>query len=285
MSKSSKAAEQYGFSKAFFDSDPALKALLSKAVKGNWSSDKFGAEFRDTKWFQTHGSTYRQNLLQKTSDPGSYKSRLAQTVASLNDQAKKVGAVLSAAQLEKLADHALMFGYTDSQISNSLGSYVKQVNGQYGGTAGTDAQTLQQSAWRNGVKLSDSSVQSWVRKIESGDATTDDFAEYARKQAATLAPGMADQLKGGQDLYDLASPYVSSMATTLELNQGDIDLFDPTIRGALNMTNKDGKATTQTLGDFEKALKHDPRWDKTQNAQDAMMSNAHQILTSFGFAS
>lgn len=291
QSKATSLAEQYGFSRAFFASDPELEALLTRAVKGDsksggsWDTAKFIAEYRDTKWFKTHSAAYRQNLIQKTSDPKTYSTRLAQTIAALSDEAHKVGAVLTPAQLSALADHALMFGYTDAQIQNSLGSYVKLSGGQFAGEAGTNAMTLQQAAWRNGIRLSDSSLQNWVQQIAKGNHTTDDFQTWVRNQAATLAPGVADQLKSGMDLYDVAQPYIQSMGQLLELPTTDIDLFDPTIRKALNLTGPDGKATTQSLGDFENSLRHDPRYLKTQGAQDQFMSTAHSILSSFGFAS
>lgn len=290
-SKATTLAEQYGFARSFFASDPELETLLERAIKGDskdggsWDTAKFEAEFRDSKWFKTHSATYRQNLAQKTSDPATYKSRLAQTIASLGDQADKMGAVLSASQLSTLADHALLSGYSDNQIQNTLSSYVKMQGSQYFGDANTNAQTLQQSAWRNGVKISPTSLQSWVQQIAGGDKTADDFQTYVRNQAASLAPGMADQLKSGQDLYDLASPYIQSMSSTLEIPTTSIDLFDPTIRNALNTKDQDGKATSQTLGQFEQSLRQDPRWMTTGNARDTFTQNAHQILQSFGFVS
>lgn len=285
-------ADQYGFSQAFFSSDPQLEALLNQAVKGNWTTDKFTAAYRDSKWFKTHGSTYRENLIQKTSDPATYASRLAQTTTALGQEATKMGAPLSTAQLQALSEHALLYGYTDNQIQNSLSAYIKMGNTGYFGDAGTNAQTLQQSAWRNGINISPGSLQTWVHQIALGQKTTSDFADYARQQAATLAPGLAGELKSGQDLYDLASPYMQSMATTLEIPSTSIDLFDPTIRNALNFTSpaaagsdKAGAPSTMGLGQFETSLKQDPRWMKTQNAQDLFTQNAHSILSSFGFVS
>lgn len=284
-SKATSLADQYGFSRAFFSSDPALDSLLSQAVKGNWTTDKFVAEFRDTKWFKTHGATYRENLAQKTGDPATWNVRLSQTLASLQDQAHKMGANLTPSQLRTLADHALLTGYSDAQIQNSLGSYVKMANGQYYGDANTNALTLQQSAWRNGIKVSAGSLNSWVQQIASGNRTAQDYQTYIRKQASTLAPGYADQLGAGQDLYDLASPYMQQMASTLEIPATKLDLFDPTIRNALNFKGADGKVTSQTMGDFEQSLRNDPRYMKTQGAQDTFASTAHNILSSFGFAS
>ena len=284
-SKAASLADQYGFSQAFFNSDPALKSLLAQAVKGNWTTDKFIAEFRDTGWFKHHGATYRQNLAQKTSDPATWNVRLAQTIASLTDQAHKVGAVMSSDQIRTLADHALLSGYSDAQIQNSLSSYVKLQGGQYFGEAGTNALTLNQLAWRNGMKLSDSSLNNWVRQIAAGDRTTDDFGNWVRTQAASLAPGVADQLKGGMDLYDVAQPYMQSMSQILEVPTTDIDLFDPKIRGALNSKGTDGKVGTMSLGDFAQSLRNDPRWRRTNNARDSFAQTAHSILSSFGFTS
>lgn len=283
-------AEQYGFSSAFFSSDPELQALLNKAVKANWTTDKFTAAYRDSKWFKTHGSTYRENLIQKTSDPATYAARLAQTTTALGREASKMGAPLTSAQLTALSEHALLFGYSDSQIQNSLSAYIKMGNTGYFGDASTNAQTLQQSAWRNGINISPGSLQTWVHQIALGQKTTDDFATYARTQAASLAPGLAGELKSGQDLYDLASPYIQSMASTLEIPSTNIDLFDPTIRNALNSqtAGTDGKAgtpATMGLGQFETSLKQDPRWMKTSNARDLFTQNAHQILSQFGFVS
>jgi hypothetical protein len=284
-SKATSLADQYGFSRAFFSSDPALSAILAQAVKGNWTTDKFIAEFRDTKWFKTHGATYRQNLAQKTGDPATWNTRLSQTIASLQDQAHKVGANLTASQLHTLADHALLSGYTDSQLQNSLGSYVSMQGGQYFGDANTNAMNLQQVAWRNGIKIAPGTLQNWVQQIAKGNHTPEDFSTYARNMASTLAPGFSDQLKGGQDLYDLASPYMQQMASTLEVPATDLDLFDPTIRNALNFKGVDGKVTSQTMGDFEQSLRNDPRYMKTQGAQDAFSSTAHNILSAFGFSS
>lgn len=287
-SKATTLADQYGFSRAFFASDPALEALLERAVKapnGGWTTDKFIAEFRDSTWFKTHGATYRANLAQKTSDPATWGVRLSQTIAALADKAHSMGAQLTSAQLKTLADHALLSGYTDAQVQNSLGAYVKMANGQYYGDANTNALTLQQSAWRNGIKIAPGTLNSWVQQIASGNRTAADYQTYVRAQAATLAPGYADQLKSGQDLYDLASPYMQQMASTLEIPPTKIDLFDPTIRNALNFKGQDGKVTSQTMGDFEQSLRNDPRYVKTQGAQDLFSQTAHNILSSFGFTS
>lgn len=286
MAKAKDKAEEYGFATAFFNSDPELKKLFAKAVKVNMPSQAFVAALQATSWFKHHSSAYRQNLAQSTSDPATWKARTAQSLASLADTARSMGAVLSSAQLKALNDHALMFGYTDAQVKNSLASYITQNNaGNFTGQAGADALTLKQSAFRNGINISDASMQSWVRSIEAGNNTPDDYVSWIRDQAKTLAPGFAKQLESGMDLADIASPYMQSMSKILELDPADITLFDPSIRKALNVKQKDGTSTSMGLGDYENTLRQDPRWMKTQNAQDTFATEARGVLSSFGFLS
>lgn len=279
-------AHEYGFALAFFNSDPELLKLFKAAITKNQPPEAFVASLQGSKWFKTHSSAYRNNLAQKTSDPATWAAKVNQGLASLADSARSMGAELTTAQLKALNEHALLYGYTDAQLKNSLAQYIKLgASGDFMGQAGTDALTLKQTAFRNGIRVSDSSMQNWVRAIESGNRTTNDYQTWIRNQAKTLAPGVSDQLDSGMDLFDVASPYMQQMASTLEIDPSAIDLFDPTIRNALNSKDKDGKAMTQTLGDFENTLRQDPRWMKTNNARDTFSTNARGILSSFGFVS
>ena len=82
---------------------------------------------------------------------------------------------------------------------------------------------------------------------------------------------------------DLASPYLQSYATILEVPPGSINLFDPLVKSALQSKDpKTGANTVKPIWQFETDLRSDPRWKATKNAQDSMMQVAHQVLTDFG---
>lgn len=49
------------------------------------------------------------------------------------------------------------------------------------------------------------------------------------------------------DVADLASPYMQSMGNILEVNPGELDLFNPTIRKALQATDDKGQPTSKPL--------------------------------------
>lgn len=281
-----KLAKDYGYALAFMKSDGSLYKLFQQAVKQNWDSAKWAAQLQASSWWKTHSAAYRQAQAIKYTDPAEYKSRVAQAYAQVQDSAAAIGAHLSTAQISTLATHFSDLGWSDAQLKNALSAYVGTNNsGLYTGAAGDAVAQLKQTAWRNGVKYSDATYQTMAKSIASGDSSVDDYKTKMRSYAAGLAPGLSDQLKGGADLYDLASPYINAMATTFEVSPTDVDLFNPTIRGALNFKDAEGKLGTQSLGDFENGLRHDQRYLGTQHAQDSFMSTAHSVLHTFGFAS
>lgn len=274
-------ANDYGFQLAFLKSDPELYKLFQTAVDNAWDPQKFQAQLMQTKWYRTHGENYRQTVALQKSDPATYKARLSSLIAQIADKAGTMGATLSGAQMTHLAENSLLFGWNENQLNNSLATYVKY--GSARGQANTNIAAMQQTAWRNGVKVSNATYQSWAQAIARGAMTVDDYQKYIRGMAASLAPAYADEMKqGGMDLYDIAQPYIQTMAQTLEMNPADIDLFDPTIRKALTAKGEDGKPTTTSLYDFEQTLRNDSRWTKTQGAQDAVMAIGHKVLQDFG---
>lgn len=277
-------AEDYGFALAFLKAAGGeVYGLFKQAVAGGWTDQKFQAAIRNSKWYKTHGEQYRQGLALQETDPATYQQQINQQKAAIADKASTMGTSFSDKQLNNLADHAVKFGWNDSQLSDVMSKYITFSNAR--GQAQSNIQSMQNLAWKNGVKLNGDQYRKWAQDIAAGNFTMDDYTKYVRGQAAGLAPAYADELKAGMDLYDVASPYMQSMASTLELNPADISLFDPTIRSALSGKGPDGKPTSKTLWQFENDLRNDPRWLQTNNARDAMMGTAHKVLSDFGFAS
>jgi hypothetical protein len=193
-----------------------------------------------------------------------------------------MGASLSRTALARITNNALMFGWNDSQIKDTLSSYVHTMNGVYNGQAGADADQLKQSAWRNGIKVSSATAQSWVQSIAAGKTSVNYYQDLLRKQAKTLAPGFSNELDSGMDLFDIASPYMQSKAQILQLDPASIDLFDNDVRGALSAKDAKGQPTSKSLWEFEQSMRNDPRYLKTDAARDQAYSTAHKVLSDFG---
>lgn len=278
-------SEEYGFSYAFLRSDPSLYSLFQQAVSGSWTADKFTTELKQTPWYRKNGETVRQYNYQLANDPATVAQKKNAVLAQLRDASRQMGAAITENGLSRLADNALKFGWNDAQTRDQLSSFVKVQNGVYLGDAGTAADQIRQSAWRNGVKLPTGTIDKWVGAISAGSLTAEAAQNQIREMAKAVAPAYAKQLDTGMDLYDVASPYIQSMSKDLELNPADVDLFDPTIRKALNTVDTNGTPTSVPLWRFEQQVKQDPRYLKTQGAQDSFVSTGKKVLQDMGFVS
>lgn len=284
MSKTAKElAESYGYAYSFFQHDKSLKSLLASAVKNGWVADKFTAELKNTSWYKKNSSTAQQYYYLQQTNPAEYKQQLAQTRAQIQDKATSLGASMSGSTLTRVAQNAMKFGWNDSQIQNTLGDYVKVTNGVYKGTTGNDLETVQATAYKNGINVSKSTLNNWAQGIANGNLTAEGLQRQVRNMAKSLAPGYAKELDSGMDLSDIVSPYIEAKAKILEQNPADIDMFDPDIRRAVSGVTDDGKPASKSLWQFENEMRATPTWLKTQNAQDSVMSVAHQVLSDFGF--
>jgi hypothetical protein len=134
-----------------------------------------------------------------------------------------------------------------------------------------------------GVDPAGSFFADGARLVIRGLATEQDYQDKMRKMAKATFSGWSDQIDAGMTVADIASPYFQSMAQILELPSGSINLFDPTIKKALQYKDKNtGANAPKPLWQFENDLRSDSRWKSTQNAQNSMMQIAHQVLADFG---
>lgn len=275
-------AEQYGFAMSFLKSHKDVYAKFSAAVAGSWTPDKFVAELKNTKWWKTTENSVRQYQIAVAQDPATMNARKRALSAQIADSANSLGAGLSKTALARITQNALMFGWNDNQVRDTLSSYVHTMNGVYNGQAGTDADALRQTAWRNGLHLSSATLQGYVQSIAAGKTSVNFYQDTIRKQAKTLAPGFADQIDSGMDLMDIANPYIQAKASLLQMDPAKVDLFDNDIRQALSAKDGAGKPTSMSLWEFENKVRQNPAYLKTDSARDQAYSTAHKVLSDFG---
>lgn len=276
-------ASRYGWSMTMLNSTPELKRLFSRAVAGTWTPEKFTAELRNTKWFKQNADTARQAQLLKSTDPGTYRARLNSQMHVITTMAGELGAVMSNATVQRVAENAVSLGWNDQQVRSVLGMYVKQRGGQFYGAAQQYETELREYARQMGVRVSESQVASWVRSAASGKGSVQTFLGTIQNLAESAFPQFKERFQAGETLDDIAAPYKQSMSTLLELNPQAIDNFDPTVRAALAAKDpKTQKPAMKTLWEFENDLRKDKRWLRTSNAQDAASSTVNRVLQDWG---
>lgn len=282
--------EQYGLAYALFQAFPELNKLLGKAIKGDggaWTAQKFQVELRQTNWFKQHGDTWRKMTALKYADPSTYKQRLDQSYAQLDNIAASVGVHLGEAGSRQLAEQALLFGWDEGQLRDVLSGYVKPSDsGDYGGDLAGVENNLDSLAFQNGIKLAPEQLQGWMQAVARGDSSEEELQQHIRNIAAATFSLYGDQIKNGMNLSDIASPYTQAMASTLELNPGQLDLFDPTIRAALTgvRDDKTGEYKPMSVTDFETALRKDKRWQYTATARDQARGYVNALSQAWGLS-
>lgn len=279
-------AEQYGFTLSFLNANKEIKTLFKQMVSGGWNEAKFKAKLRGTKWWKTHSEEERAYLTLQYTDPAEAKQKIAQATIKVTQMAQQMGLSgkqMSAANMKNYAYLLVAKGYDEGQLRYLMGSKLTLTSSQHGGEAGEMWDEARAYMYQMGANWSDERLNSWVRNMARGIETMQDLKSTVQKEAKAAFPQWSKQIDGGQTVFDIAQPYMSSMTQILEINPGAINLFDPTIKNTLNWVNPGTlKREAKPLWQFENELRSDPRWKKTKNAQDSLMGVAHQVLADFG---
>lgn len=264
--------QEYGLSYALFQAFPELKQLLTKAVGAGWDANRFQVELRQTDWFKKHSDIWRQNTALKFSDPTTYRERLGNSLTMVQNLSAAFGGSFTPEGMKRLAERALLFGMSDDQIRDVIANHIKpSATGHFGGQLSSIEQQLRATALQNGVRLGDTQFTNWMKQIVRGNASQDQFETFIRDTAAQTFGAYGEQIKGGMNMADLATPYMNSMAQILEINPASLDMFDPTIRRAMAglRDQKTGVVNPMSITDFEDSLRQDKRWQYTKNAKDS----------------
>lgn len=279
-------ADYYGWALSLLKSDKSLWDLFQKATKGNWTAQKFVSELKKTSWYQKNSEQARKTLALKHTDPEEWRNRVRTIFQEIQGLAGQMGVRNVNWQVYwDMAEDALMFGWSNSKLRQELAKHLtSKGGGTYGGDAENARQQLEQYAFSMGIKLDSGVMHGWLKGIISGTRTLEDYKGWIMKQAMSAFPALADQIKGGLSVRDIADPYMSAMGRILEINQEQLTLDDPLVRGALSKAGQDGKAALMPLWEFENQLRQDPRWLQTNNARQSLNSTARSIGQMFGMS-
>lgn len=286
---SSQLNENYGLAASFMESDPELANIYSQAVAETWSTDQFQAALQNTDWWKANSDSARKMLQEKYANPAQYQQDIQNKTTELTDLASKLGVHLSATGLSSLADLALVTNMNDAQINGYLSKYLElSQQGHFSGYAGQVELGVREYAREMGVPLTDDYVERAVSGIVAGT----DSLQARRANIQTIAeqtfPAYAKEINEGMTVGQIAAPYLAAQSKLWEQDPNKIDLFDPTLRGALQSTTTQGQDAIPSqlpLYDFEKQLRSNAKWLSTNNAREAMTSTASQVLSDMGLTS
>lgn len=267
--------------------NPEVNKILRDAAKRHLSTDRFQALFQGSKWYQEHSAAWRNAETQRLGDPASYNQAIEKYKDQIRAEARAMGAQLSESQVATMAKDSVYGGWEKDTLVRKLAAHVKFGEGQstLSGQAGEWQQQLRELADANGVAYSNEFYQQAVQSTFESEMTLDDFEDQIRQDAAGTYKAWADKILAGNNVKDLASPYLGSMSRILEIPETEMSLADPSIREAITATTDDGSPAVKQLADFEKDLRKDPRWMKTTNGQNTVAQAGMNLAKAWGLVS
>ena len=304
-----KAQADYNLPDIIFSNVDSLGKLLKEYVDGKIDIDLFKQKVANDPWYRQNSTEIKARYLQKfnyqdlvksgnakgTTD---YEQKIAQITNDLIKQARTLGSALDEGQAKLIAedlyihnqdaDESVKTRRLVSGIRPMAGMIAGKITEDYSGLALQNYQGLQKLAKCNGFRIEDilprnadgtpATAQDTLQRLTLGELDPTRLEQDVRKLAAIGQPQFVRDLLGqGIDLDEIYSPYRKTMANILELDEGQIDLNDPTLR--MGISDKGDV----NLYDYSKALRQDSRWQYTGNARKEVSDSALTVLRNFGF--
>lgn len=285
-------AAKYGLAADVLKHNKEIRDLVKRAVKEGWDGTLFQAHLKNTKWWRTTSDTQRKYFLLRYEDPATYKQKIKNYNFSINQMAVQIGLTnqyvdgKATKLLQNAVLHKMRDGWSDAQLKAYLSQAIGMHDGEMYGDAGEAYDQIFQLAYQNGLSYSKSWYTKNIRNVIAGKTTIEALTAGIRSQAAAKYYAFAPQIRAGQNVMDLAAPYIQTVAQLLELPVTDVDLHNKYVNKAMTTKVASGAqpATQYPLWQFENDVRSDPLWKKTNNARESMFSVAHQVAKDFGMA-
>lgn len=276
-------AQEYGYALQLIYSVPELQRIFERAVKQQWTREKFIAEFQNTAWFNNNDEFYRTAWTAEKIGGADWETSVANANAAVEQAAVEMGADLTPEELAALSRRFIYEGWGEPGrevfLARALAGEITYLPTDSGGMAirgqaGNFVDSLRSIATANGLRYSDDWYLSAARSVGSRLTTEDDWERDIREQAASLYQNYADQIRAGMSATELASPYINLYAQTMEMNPYEVTLDNADVKRAM----LDGMG----LSEFQQMLRDKPEWINTKQGEDKVSEIALRVMKMFG---
>jgi hypothetical protein len=281
------ALSQYGLVGLYAKNNPEINRVLQAAIAGEWDSARFERSLWDTNWWKTLNETRRALDVMRVTDPATYAQQINNKKAEVGRIASGLGFAVDTAAWAK---RALENGWDlatlqQAMVDGNAHNLKKSGAGSFTGQAGEIETMVREMYSAYGLPLTEERIRQVAVGVLSGRHTMGGIEAETRAQARKLYPQFADEIDSGLSVLDIASPYIQTMAATLEMPETYFNLANTQIKQALEYKDPTtGKQTTKPLWMFERELKEDPRWQRTKAARNDTYAILEQIGQDWGMS-
>lgn len=287
-----------------------LTQLLVNAAAAGDTQAQFNAAVENTAWFKSTSGNYQNYLSNLAQNPANYDfntpgSLAQQTLAQVQNIAGTNGITLSGAQAQSLAQDALEYGWTASQIQQNIGSFVAISGTNYQAGEGTSnapgaTQWITSQAQGYAIPLSNSTLSAWTQGLVGGTMSQQQITGLLAQMATQQYPSLAQGLAQGQNVTTLLTPQITSFAQQLEVDPTTVEAglinnstYNKLLTGGM-ATQQSGQGNTKegpgnlnipapmTTAEATKLATTQPQWQYTNNAHQTAANMAQALVTSFG---
>lgn len=276
------ARQLYGYLAAYLD-DPEIGPILKQAAAEGWSADRLAGALSPTSWWQTTQESARKFDAKLKTDRASADADVAGAVAQIQSEALQLGLTIDPARLQEIALNSVRLGWNDAQLRKALGAEAQRNPDEI---AKTQLANLNSMASDYGLTFSPDQLQKWASDVIGGTATTQQFQSHLIDLASGKYPTISDALAKGTTVKQFMDPYVSQMASALELNPNAIDLTDPKWTAVLNGVDAKGNRMPMSIDQAVSFVRSQPQygWNRTDQANQQAASFAARLGQMFGAA-
>lgn len=261
-------AADFGYTTAFLNAHPDVKAKVAAAVTGKWTPARFEAEVKTTGWWRTRTDAQRKSDLLQTDNPTEYHRQVELKQQDLLRASTAMGVSLDPAMAWQLAKKFFGAGSSDAEVQWGLASRFN-LSEDLSGQAAADVDSLRQQAGDFGITLDDKALEGYVQNMLGGKMDAQGYTDAMREQAKILYAPIAGALDRGQTVRQYLNPYLSMAAKEgLITDPASVDLSDAKWTAAVSSMQQPGQP--MSADEWTRTMRSDSRygWDQTQGAKD-----------------
>lgn len=284
--------DEFGSMWDVYNDNPEVKKVIDISVKEGWYNDevKLTSRLQNTNWFRTTESATRQYNIKKSTDPASLEADITKGIEDTRALSLKSGSgiVLADSTLRMLTENKIKFGWSDQQLLNSIGSEsIATAQGGATGVAalrqGTVAAKLRASADDYAQKVDQTMLDTWTADILKGTKTETQFTDEMKLQASQQYRSLAPQIEKNQTVKQAVTMYSNAAKTVLGIDPSTIDWTQDKWNKAINYQDpKTNEYRTMDSSEWNRYLRSQPEWKKTDDAKNAYRNLALTLASGFG---
>lgn len=245
---------EYSFAVNLILSDPQLMSLFDRAVKQEWTDERFKLEAEGNQWFKDRNATqewfqirvarmgaidpasltdmdYLDSRISESKDLTEAKDEIILEINNtvvenlgLNVDDEKNKKIINDIANQILSTKYMSIGGWRKDVAGMVGAAFKQVKPtDVGGTVAKAMTDVRQTYRSLGMSLTDDDAARYASGIISGKTNINTINQNVRKNASQMWTQFSDRIMAGESLQNILYPYTQMIGSMLELDPDSLD--------------------------------------------------------------